>query len=657
MKFRDSIQDTAITMLMDSGSSNYFISEKVACQLQGVFPVQRPISVQVAGGGLLQCSSELKNASWSIGSVSFQSDLKILPLAAYDLIIGMDWLESFSPMHVHWQQKWLAIPYDSNTVVLQGLAPDFPKGVLMQLCSITEEGSPEPSNFLLPAEVQALVDQFAELFEDSPVLKDEIEKLVADMLSKGIIQPSVSLFSSPVLLVKKKDGSYIFCVDFRHLNALTLKSINPVPIFDQLMDELAKAKWFTNLDLWASFHQIRLKPGEEYKTAFGTHIGHFEFRVVAFGLIGAPGTFQGAMDVTLAPDLRKFVIVFFDDILIYNQTHEEHLVHLQLVFEWLAKDSWKIKLSECKFAQQSFCYLGHIISGAGLATDPSKVQAMVNWPTPTSVKELISFLGLAGYYRKFVKNFGIITRPLTNLPKKNILFILTPDHEEAFQILKVALSSAPVLALPDFFLPFHIETDACGTGVGAVLMQNGHPLAFLSKSLGPRNQGLSAYEKDYMAILIAVDHWRHYLQQGEFFIHTDQHNLVHLNEQRLHTMWQQKVFTKLLGLQYKIIYKKGSDNRVADALSRCPQSEQVLAISSSSPLWLEEVTAAYSQDSTASDLVAKLSVNPNSVPHFSFNHGVLRYKELLRLCNPKYLRLFMPARWEGTLACLSLTSV
>jgi hypothetical protein len=165
-----------------------------------------------------------------------------------------------------------------------------------------------------------------------PALKDEIEKQIAEMLAKGLIQHSSSLFSSPVLLVKKKDNSYRFCVDFRHLNALTLKSKYPVPIFDQLMDELAGASWFTNLDLRAGFHQIRLKPGEEFKTAFQTHSGHYEFRVMAFGLTGAPGSFQGAMDDTLAPGLRKFVIIFFDDILIYSKTYEDHLAHIRLVF-------------------------------------------------------------------------------------------------------------------------------------------------------------------------------------------------------------------------------------------------------------------------------------------------------------------------------------
>jgi hypothetical protein len=182
------------------------------------------------------------------------------------------------------------------------------------------------------------------------------------------------------------------------------------------------------------------------------------------------------------------------------------------------------------------------------------------------------------------------------------------------------------LALPDFSLPFAIETDACATGIGAVLIQQGHPLAFISKALGPRNRGLSTYEKEYMAILVAVDQWRHYLQSAEFIIFTDQKSLIHLNEQRLHTPWQQKVFTKLLGLQYRVVYKQGVDNRVADVLSRRTQTDQVLAVSCATPQWLEEVIHSYAADSNALDLITKLSLHADVVPNYSLSNGVLRFK-------------------------------
>lgn len=509
----------------------------------------------------------------------------------------------------------------------------------------------------VPSDLAQLLDEFEEVFEEPsglppsrscdhtipliegaspvsvrpyrypPAIKDEIERQVHKMLREGIIQHNTSPFSSAVLLVKKKDMTWRFCVDFRHLNAITLKTKYPVPLIDYFLDELGKVSWFSSLDITAGYHQVRLKPGEAFKTAFQTHSGHYEFRVMAFGLSGAPATFQKAMNTTLAPLLRKCVLVFFDDILIYSRSYEEHVEHIRMVLQLLSRDQWKVNLSKCTFAQRQVHYLGHIISQQGVATDPAKVTAVMNWPTPANVKELRGFLGLAGYYRKFIQHFGIIARPLTDLLEKGVLFVWTSDHQLAFQALQKALSAAPVLALPDFDAPVCIETDASGSGIEAVLVQKGHPLAYFSKALGPKSRGLSTYEKEYMAILAAVDQWRHYLQLGEFLIFTDQKSLVQLPEQRLHTTWQQKVFTKLMGLQYKIIYKKGAENGAADALSRRNHVDaECHIISSCSPQWLEQVVHSYQQDTRAQELMLKLAVDSQVVPHFSFKDGILRYK-------------------------------
>lgn len=252
---------------------------------------------------------------------------------------------------------------------------------------------------------------------------------------------------------------------------------------------------------------------------------------------------------------------------------------------------------------------------------------MQNWPAPQSTKDLRSFLGLAGYYRKFVKNFGIISKPLTNLLKKHEQFIWTSVHEEAFNALKSALVSAPVLALPDFTQQFIVETDASDKGVGAVLQQNGHPIAFVSKALGPRNQGLSIYEKECLAILMAIDHWRQYLMQGEFLILTDQKSLIHLDDQKLTTPWQHKALTKMLGLQYKICYRKGHDNKAADALSRLPPTagQEVIAMSHVQPVWLQQLADGYLLHPETKKLLAALSLK-SPIDDYSLKDGIIRYK-------------------------------
>lgn len=225
-----------------------------------------------------------------------------------------------------------------------------------------------------------------------------------------------------------------------------------------------------------------------------------------------------------------------------------------------------------------------------------------------------------------MRNFGVIAKPPFNLLKKGVPFVWTAVTDAAFQALKHQLISAPVLALPDFSQPFAIETDASGKGIGAVLQQHGHPIAFMSKALSPRYQGLSTYEKEYLAMVVAVEQWRPYLQHAEFIIYTDQRSLIHLEEQRLTTPWQQKAFTKLLGLQYQIRYKKGSENNAADALSRTEPSETLSAITSCQPAWIEDVVTSYHSNPQALRLLEQLALRDDPKGRFSLQQGLLRFR-------------------------------
>jgi hypothetical protein len=366
--------------------------------------------------------------------------------------------------------------------------------------------------------------------------KNEIEKMVQELLN--IIRPSTSPHSSPVVMVLKKEGSWRMCPDLCALKKITIKDKFPIPVIDDLLDELSGAQFFTKLDLCSGYHQIRMKEADIPKTAFRTHESHYEFLAMPFGLCNAPSTFQSLMNHVFRPFLLHFVSVFFDDILIYRKTWTNHLAHVDRVLHLLSQHQLFLKQSKCAFGALEVEYLVHLVGKDDVRVDPKNIEAMQDWPHPKTLKSLRGFLGLTGYYRKFVKNYGKIIARLTALLKKNS-FTWTPSASQAFQTLKMAMCTTPVLALPDFTKTFVLECDASGKGIGVVLMQEGQPLAFTSKQLFERNLGKSIYENEMLAILHAVDLWRPYLLGQRFQIKTDYQSLKYFLEQQISSPEQQ----------------------------------------------------------------------------------------------------------------------
>jgi hypothetical protein len=578
-----SLGTASLVALLDSGSTHNFISE-AAAQRTGLPLQQRPrLTAMVANGERVTCVGVIRAAPLIIEGITFPADLFVMPLAGYDVVLGTQWLGALGPIVWDLRHRRLSFQRQGRTVRWSAIADTGPATLSTMVAS-------EPH-------LEALLEAFSAVFAEptglppprahdhritlkpggQPVAvrpyrypaahKDELERQCAVMIEQGIVRRSDSPFSSPVLLVKKPDGSWRFCVDYRALNALTVKDAFPIPVVDELLDELHGARYFTKLDLHSGYHQVLMRPEDVHKTAFRTHDGLYEFLVMAFGLCNAPATFQALMNDVLRPFLRRFVLVFFDDILIYSKTWADHLRHLRAVLDVLHQHRLFVKRSKCAFAAPSVAYLGHVISAAGVSMDPAKVQAIVDWPVPRSVRAVRGFLGLAGYYRKFVHNYGTVAAPLTALLKRDG-FAWHDEAAAAFTALKAAVTSAPVLAMPDFAKTFIVECDASSHGFGAVLVQEGHPVAFFSRPIAPRHRDLAAYERELIGLVQAVRHWRPYLWGRQFIVKTDHYSLKYLLDQRLATIPQHHWVGKLLGFDFSVEYRSGATNVVADALSR-----------------------------------------------------------------------------------------
>jgi hypothetical protein len=368
--------------------------------------------------------------------------------------------------------------------------------------------------------------------------------------------------------VPKPNGRGLrLCVDYRALNSITIKNRCTIPRIDDLLDAVAGSAYFTSLDLTSGYHQILISEEDRPKTAFRTPFGHFRFQVLIEGLTNAPATFQTVMN-SILPYNRRFVVVYIDDILIFSKTKAEHQAHVRLVLEVLKRGNFFVCKAKSSFAQTVIKYLGHIVDKQGIRPDPKKVEAVQTWPAPKNVHDARSFLGLVNYFQKFIEHYSEIAVPLTDLTKKSRPWVWTGRCQDAFELLKQKLVEAPLLRTPNQQLPYDVVTDASDLGLRAVLLQEGHPVAFGSMKLNSTELNYQTTEKEMLAVVHALCVWRCYLEGADFTVYTDHVSNAYFQTQsnlsRRQARWSE-FLQRFEAFEWK--YSKGAKN-VADALSR-----------------------------------------------------------------------------------------
>ncbi|XDV17726.1 hypothetical protein PO909_023545 [Leuciscus waleckii] len=412
------------------------------------------------------------------------------------------------------------------------------------------------------------------LYSLSAPEREAMEKYISDSLATKFIRPS----SSPAgfFFVGKKDGSLRPCIDYRGLNNITVKNTYPLPLMSSAFERLQGATLFTKLDLRNAYHLVRIREGDEWKTAFNTPRGHFEYLVMPFGLSNSPAVFQALVNDVLRDLVDQFIYVYLDDILIFSSSLQEHVQHVRRVLQRLLENGLFVKAEKCEFHAQSVQFLGYVISSEGIRMDPDKVKAVIEWPIPDSRKALQRFLGFANFYRRFIRNFSQLAAPLTALTSSRTTFRWTDAAGSAFAKLKDRFVSAPILIAPDSSRQFVVEVDASEVGVGAVLSQRSptdermHPCAYFSHRLSPAERNYDIGNRELLAVKLALEEWRHWLEGSgvPFIVWTDHKNLEYIcTAKRLNS--RQARWALFFGrFDFTLSYRPGSKNIKPDSLSR-----------------------------------------------------------------------------------------
>ena len=616
-----------LKILLDSGANGNFVSlDFVNKHKINTVNYRTPVSVTLADGRVRTTTLSYAELEVKIGDYTDKIRAQVLDLS-YDLMLGKPWLTRLNP-EIDWTTNQVKfrhgdrIHYWRASEKVKAHEGEIPLPI-PKICSINEfhrECKGEGAKFVvwvnnlnldkqrkdaINPRVKEILSRYKQVFEPvtglpngthgvthaiplinesstppskhfyrlSPdefrLLKEKIEL----MIKEGWIVHSSSPYGAPVLFVKKKDGTMRMCVDYRALNKLSIRNAFPLPRIDDIFDQLKGATVFSKIDLDTAYHQVLVKPEDQHKTAFVTQFGHYEFRVMTFGLTNAPATFQGLMSQVLSKLIGKCVMVYLDDILIYSKNKEEHVHHIELVLKALADSKLKAKMKKCEFMLDEIEFLGHVISKNGVATDEKKIKAIKEWPKPKNLTELQSFLGLANYYRRFIKGYSEVALGLTKLLKGGGVCAWEKEQVEAFEELKLRLCSAPILQVPNTEIPFRIQTDSSDFAIGAALLQQHEgkwlPCAYLSKKLSDAEIKYEVHERELYALILALKEWRHYLS-GKFIVQVDHEPLVHFYKQSNLSGRQARWQELMQNYDMEITYIPGSKNIVADCLSRRP---------------------------------------------------------------------------------------
>ncbi|GJW28967.1 putative reverse transcriptase domain-containing protein [Tanacetum coccineum] len=608
-------------ILFDTGADRSFVSSTFNALID-ITPttLENHYDIELADGKIIGVNTIIQGCTLNFRNHPFNIVLMPVPLGSFDVIIGMDWLTKYHGVIIC-DEKIIRVPFGREMLIFQGngnnkrgesrlniiscsKAQDYlSKGCDVFLAHITTKEAKDESEGKRLEDVP-IVRDFPEVFPEdlsgipparqvefqidlvpgaAPVARapyrlapsemKELAEQLQELSDKGFIRPSSSPWGAPVLFVKKKDGSFRMCIDYRELNKLTVKNRYPLPRIDDLFDQLQGSSVYSKIDLRSGYHQLRVREEDIPKTAFRTRYGHYEFQVMPFGLTNAPAVFMDLMNRVCKPYLDKFVIVFIDDILIYSKNKEEHEEHLKLILELLKKEELYAKFSKCEFWIPKVQFLGHVIDSKGIHVDPAKIESIKDWASPKNATEIRQFLGLAGYYRRFIEGFSKIAKSMTKLTQKNVKFDWGEKEEAAFQLLKQKLCSAPILALPKGSENFIVYCDASHKGLGAVLMQNEKVIAYASRQLKIHEKNYTTHDLELGAVVFALKMWRHYLYGTRCTVFTDHKSLQHILDQKELNMRQRRWLELLSDYDCDIRYHPGKANVVADALSRKERSK------------------------------------------------------------------------------------